>query len=332
MMFRGSEPSSVFLGEYLKPIRSFLADPNVSEISCNGPGGVFVERRGVSGMSFHAVDAFTSENISVLAEQVAALSNQMINREHPLLSASLSGGERIQVVLPPCCEFGAFSIRKKSANSFSLDDFNDSGAFSSIALGDVDGRDNVMQDLKLLFDKRRIKEMLQLAVLKQKNIIISGGTSSGKTTFFNAVASVIPAGDRLVTIEDTRELDLIQENQLNLLASKGGQGQANVSVNDLLEASLRLRPDRILVGELRGSEAYTFLRAIQTGHPGSITTLHADTPRAAFNQLVLMITQAGLGLDRETIMGFLLSIVDVVIQMRRDGSERRVSEVYLKDE
>ena len=167
------------------------------------------------------------------------------------------------------------------------------------------------------------------AIKSRKNILLSGGTSSGKTTFLNAISKEVDHYERLITIEDTPEVELAQPNVFRMLASKGGQGEAKVTIQDLLEASLRLRPERILLGEIRGSEAYTFLQAVNTGHPGSITTLHADSPTGAFERLALMVMQADLGLRREEIMAYVRSVVEVVIQLKRlPGGQRSVSEIY----
>ena len=158
---------------------------------------------------------------------------------------------------------------------------------------------------------------------------MSAALRPAKTTFFNAIARAIPEEERLLSIEDTPELELPQPNTFRLLASKGGQGLAKVSIQDLLEASLRLRPDRILLGELRGAEAYTFLQAVNTGHPGSISTLHADSPRAAFERLALMVMQANLGLGRDEILEYIRSVIEIIVQLTRlPNGERIVSEIY----
>ena len=143
----------------------------------------------------------------------------------------------------------------------------------------------------------------------------------------------IPKEERLITCEDAREVNLSDHpNRLHLLASKGGQGRAKVTIQDLIEACLRLRPDRIIVGELRGAEAFSFLRAINTGHPGSISTLHADTPQMALEQLKLMVMQAGLGMPPEEIRDYIAHVVDVVVQLKRgSGGRRYISEIYFKN-
>ena len=138
----------------------------------------------------------------------------------------------------------------------------------------------------------------------------------------------IDPAERIITIEDTQEVRPAQKNHLSLLATRGDQGTAKVTVQNLLEASLRLRPDRILLGELRGEEAYTFLRAVNTGHPGSLSTVHADTPRGALEQIGFMVMQANLGLQHNQVMDYIRSIVDVVVQLKRSGGVRRISEVW----
>ncbi len=178
----------------------------------------------------------------------------------------------------------------------------------------------------------RIKDFLHRSVIYKKNIIVSGGTSTGKTTFTNAMIKAIPAEERLITVEDAREIELsAHANRVHLLSSKGGQGRAKVNTQDLIEACLRLRPDRIIVGELRGLEAFSFLRAINTGHPGSISTLHADTPKMAFEQLKLMVMQAGLGMSPAEILNYIKNVIDIVVQVKRGDKGRRfVSEIYFK--
>lgn len=204
------------------------------------------------------------------------------------------------------------------------------GAFSSTATKEVlDENDAILLDL---LQKSLIKDFLTHAIKSKKNIIISGGTSTGKTTFTNAALLAIPEHERLITVEDAREISLPNHpNKIHLLASKGGQGRAKVTTQDLIEACLRLRPDRIIVGELRGTEAFSFLRAINTGHPGSISTLHADTPTMALEQLKLMVMQAGLGMPPAEIKQYIISVIDIVVQLKRgDGGRRYISEVYYK--
>jgi type IV secretion system protein VirB11 len=184
-----------------------------------------------------------------------------------------------------------------------------------------------------LLDAGNVKQFIQEAVLAKKNIIISGGTSTGKTTFFNATLKVIPPTERIITCEDAREIIIPHlPNRVHLVASKGGQGRAQVDMQALIEASLRLRPDRLMLGELRGKEAFTFMRAVNTGHPGSISTLHADTPALAMEQLILMIMQAGMGITRDQIRNYVENVINVIIQLKRGAKGSRfVSEIYFKE-
>jgi len=320
----------IFLAKFIEPIRHWLEDDRVSEVCVNEPGTVWVERAGERGMTRHETPDMDAKRIEHLARQVAAKSSQSINAQKPLLSAALPTGERIQFVLPPCAPSGGgFSIRKQVVQNLSLDDYVKTGAFAqSVVTGDNAPSPADARLLKLL-DARDIPAFITTAIKARKNIIVAGGTSTGKTTFLNAITKEIDTHERLITIEDTPEVVLEQPNVFRLLVSRGDQGDAHVNIQDLLEASMRLRPDRILLGELRGAEAYTFLQAINTGHPGSITTLHADSPGGAFERLALMVMQSRLGLGRDEIMAYIRSIVDIVIQLSRqpDGS-RVISEVY----
>ncbi len=323
--------SIVALETYLAPLKSFFAQEGVSEISINRPGEVWVEIHG--DMHRHAVPEFDFEHLKSLARLVAQSTDQHVGEETPLLSANLPGGYRVQVVYPPACETGTivFSIRKQAILHLDLDGYEALGAFQATS---VQQRENEAdKTLRALLDKGRIKEFIQTAVRLRKNIIVSGGTSTGKTTFLNAMLKAIPATERVITCEDAREIDLNHlPNHAHLIVSKGGQGRAQVTMQDLIEACLRLRPDRIMVGELRGKEAFSYLRAINTGHPGSISTLHADTPLLAMEQLILMIMQAGLGITREQIKDYVGHVVHIIVQLKRGDKGRRfVSEVYFKE-
>ena len=156
---------------------------------------------------------------------------------------------------------------------------------------------------------------------------MSGGTGTGKPTFLNALLKEVPLNERLVLIEDAAEIRLVHENAIGLVAVKGETGEARVDVESLLQAALRMRPDRIIVGELRGVEAFTFLRAVNTGHPGSVTTLHADTPNGALEQLALMALQTGTAMTHADIMAYVRSVVDVIVQLERQDGVRQVREI-----
>lgn len=322
--------SGHYLTQYLKPLRPWLDGEGISEISINEPGRVWIEAIGKPREEF-VVKELTNNLLAQLSRQIAASTDQLINAEKPLLSAVLPSGERVQIVAPPAAPNGyAFSIRKQVLKSMNLDDYAGQGAFDMTSLSKKADLSNEVKALKARLKDNDVHGFLTLAVQSHQNIVISGGTSTGKTTFLNALLQEIPDDERIITIEDTREVSLPHGNTLNLIAAKGDQGKSLITIQDLLEATLRLRPDRIILGELRGKEAYTFLRAINTGHPGSICTLHADSPAGAIEQLSLMVLQANLGLSRSEIRDYVASMVDIVIQLKREGSRRYVSAIQFK--
>ena len=318
------------LETYLRPLQGIFEEDGVNEISINRPGEAWVEKRG--DIRHELIPQLEFSHLRELAQLIAQSTEQRISEENPLLSATLPTGFRIQIVIPPACEPGTIgmSIRKPSAMNLDLDGYEKLGAFENTVIEEEVDENTII--LKELLDKKDIKNFLLQSVVRKKNIIISGGTSTGKTTFTNAMLKAIPANERIITCEDAREIELKDHpNRMHLLASKGGQGRAKVTTQDLIEACLRLRPDRIIVGELRGSEAFSFLRAINTGHPGSISTLHADTPKMALEQLKLMVMQAGLGMPPDQIKEYILNVVDIVVQLKRgDKGRRYISEIYFK--
>lgn len=315
------------LETYLGPLKEMLDRDGVNEISINRPGEAWVE---IKGDSFREeLPMLTLEHLMTLGRLIAQSTSQMVSEEKPLLSATLPAGYRVQVVFPPACEQKtvAMSIRKANALNMNLDQYEALGTFQSTSSKRIDDPNNGI--LKDLLDAGKIKEFLQTAIKVKKNIVISGGTSSGKTTFANAAFKAIPMHERLITVEDAREIILEQPNRVHLMVSKGEQGRAKVTTQDLIEACLRLAPSRIIVGELRGAEAFSYLRAVNTGHPGSIATLHADTPALAFEQLTLMVMQAGLGMTREEIKGYIMNVIEIVVQLKKGEKGRRyVSEIY----
>jgi type IV secretion system protein VirB11 len=319
------------LATYLRPLEKLFAEEGIQEISINKPGEAWVERFG--DMRYEALPEFTLEHLQSLGHLIAQSTSQSISAEKPLLSATLPGGYRIQVVFPPAVEGKsiAMSIRKQAALQLTLDDYERMGAFDRTITGTVP--ENIAdRELKELYARGDVKQFIIRAVQHKKNIIVSGGTSTGKTTFLNAALRALHPEERIITVEDAREVRLENiANRVHLLASKGGQGLAKVTTQDLIEACLRLRPDRIIVGELRGAEAFSYLRAVNTGHPGSIASLHADSPQLAIEQLILMIMQADLGITRDQIKAYVESVVQVVIQLKRgEKGVRYVSEIYYK--
>lgn len=315
-----------FLEKTLERLKPFLSDDRVSEISVNRPGELFVERLGVSSMERVKDAQFTADWIRTLSERVAGSTNQVVNDEHPILSASLPSGERFQCVLPPAAPAGgAISIRKQVIHDIGLDVYQQRGAFEGTRVGRQLSLSAAEEELAAMMQRDfDAMEFLRAAVRLRVSIVVSGGTSTGKTTFLNALLKEIPEEERIVTIEDTRELKPITPNTVALLASKGDQGRAKVTQQQLLEASLRMRPDRLMLGELRGAEAFSFLQAINTGHPGSLTTVHANSGRSAYERLALMVMQSGMDLKKQEIIDYLKEVIPIVVQLARLPDGRRV--------
>jgi type IV secretion system protein VirB11 len=319
---------SPLLEAELQPLRRFLDQDDISELSINRPGVLFIERLGRNDMEQVISSEFTSAWIGKLAERVAGSTDQLVNAERPILSAALPSGERFQCVLPPAApDGGAISIRKQVIKEISLSGYKEAGAFSETKMGRSLELSDAEQELIGLVDGDPM-EFLSCAVKGRVSIVVSGGTSTGKTTFLNALLKEIPSSERIITIEDTRELKPTTPNTLALIASKGDQGKARVDAQSLLEASLRMRPDRLLLGELRGAEAFAFLQAINTGHPGSLTTVHANSAHSAYERLAFMVMQGGVQLGKVEILDYLKEVIPVVVQLARGpGGRRVVSEI-----
>ena len=303
-----------YLDFYLTPLQPFLLDERVTDIFLNRPGELWVERLGGQIDRFELPD--WDEDFSWrLARQIAHVSHQGISRAHPLLAATLPGGARVQIVAPPASLHGVtFAFRRHLAAAPLLSTYNEiSGSKPEPTILRKTGGAS-----------ESFAEQLSQAVRDRKTIVISGGTGSGKTTLLNSLLAEISGEERLITIEDAPELRPPHANIVRLISSRGGLGEAGVTSRDLLEASLRLRPSRILLGELRGAEAFTFLRAINTGHPGSVTTVHADTPERALIQIALMTQQAGLGLNYEDAHRLAVETIDLLVQMDYRGGRRAV--------
>lgn len=329
-----AEQKHHFLNRALEPLRPFLDDSQVVEISINSPGQVYVERLGSAHMEHYEIPELTADEIVNIGERVAATTNQFINRSSPILSAALPTGERIQIVLPPAApEGGAVSIRKQVISNFTLDDYRDQGSLDQVTVA-VGGLSETDHTLIERLSAKDIYGFIRTAIIDRMSILISGGTSSGKTTFLNACLKSVDPHERIITLEDTRELFPPQNNAVHLLASRGDQGTASVTIQSLLEASLRMRPDHLFVGEVRGSEAFAFLRAINTGHPGSMSTVHADTPLGAYEQLAMMVMQSGLSAayPKADLISYIQSVIPIVIQLRREGGRRGVSEIFFARE
>jgi type IV secretion system protein VirB11 len=319
----------VYLKSYLAPLSFALDRADVTDIYINRPGELWIETLG-GAIERHDAPALDGALLARLARQVAALNHQGISREHPLLSASLPDGSRIQIAAPPATRGDlAIAIRKHVSADLTLDDYVSAGGFRGIRKTG-DAQTAALDRVRSLINEGDIASALREAVRGRLNILISGGTSSGKTTFLNALIREIPIEERLILIEDTPEMRLAHENAVGLIAARSALGEAAVTANDLVSASLRMRPDRIILGELRGPEAFAFLRAINTGHPGSMTTIHADSVERAFEQLALLVLEGGSTLQREDILAYVRTTVDLVLQLSRDTMGRSVSGLFLR--
>ncbi len=319
------EFGSVYLHSYLEPLRPWLDADDVTEILVNRPGEIWVERTGQPAMERCDLPALDTSLLTRLSHQIARSSFQGISRETPLLSATLPGGVRVQIIAPPATRNGHMvAFRKHVLNDIDVQQFlaqTGTSAFGSPS----DDKQQMEQmaacgDMKALFD---------FIVARRKTVLISGGTSSGKTTLLNALIKEIPRQERIVVIEDAPELKLTHPNSIGLVAVAGHQGEAMVTTDDLMRASLRMRPDRLIIGELRGPEVVTFLRAINTGHPGSFASIHASSTDGALEQVALMCLQAGIGLSRDDTLSYARSMIDVVIQLRRESGQRFFEEIKI---
>ncbi len=329
---RAGDTSSLELT--LRPLQPLLADREVTELCINGPGEAFLETR--AGWKRVPLEFADFDWCLRLAKLVANSSHQRIDEQAPLLSASLPGGERIQLVIPPATPSRtvAVTIRRPSAELWSLEDLALRGIFRATrrASGALD---EVETELLRLLEAREYERFMRLAVHSRKNILVSGPTGSGKTTWTKALIREIAPDERLITIEDARELVLDRHpNHVRLFYSKDDQGLARVTPKQLLECCLRMKPDRVLLAELRSEEAFDYLRNVNSGHPGSITSVHAASAELAFEQLVLLVKQsrAGSELARRDIKSLLYMLIDIVIQFGVECHERFIKEIWYQPE
>lgn len=306
----------------LEPLRPYLQNADVTDIFINEPGSIWVEQGGQVARHF-ACPSFTPNWLAMLAQQVAARNHQGISRAHPILSGALPDGSRIQIVSAPATRgVMAIAIRKHTQTRLVLNDYLTGGAFSTTRTIRLTDPSPPMQTP--IDEAGEMSAFLADAVRNRRNILISGGTGSGKTTFLNALLRMADPHERIILIEDTPEIQLDHANMVSLLAVKGDQSEARVTTDDLLQAALRMRPDRLIVGELRGLEAASFLRAINSGHPGSISTIHANDPRGAIEQLCMILLQAGSALRRDDLQAYIDQTIDIVVQLERTTAGRKI--------
>jgi pilus assembly protein CpaF len=282
------------------PIEPFLADETVSEVMVNGPNQIYIER--IGRLSQVSARFINNDSLMRVIERIVTPLGRRIDEGVPMVDARLPDGSRVNAIIPPLSLIGpVLTIRKFAKQRFSMDRLVETGALTP-----------------------HMAEFLKLCVHFRKNIIVSGGTGSGKTTFLNALSESIPTSERIVTIEDAAELRLVQPHVLSLEARPPNvEGRGEVTIRDLVRNALRMRPDRIIVGECRGGEALDMLQAMNTGHDGSLTTGHANSPRDLLSRLEVMVLMAGMDLPVRAIREQISSAVDIIVQQTRFSDGRR---------
>ncbi len=322
------------LGLTLRHLGPLLANPEVTELCINRPGEAYVETS--AGWHREPLEFADFDWCKRLAKLIANATRQRIDESAPLLSATLPGGERVQVVLPPATTAGcvAITIRRPADTVWSIEQLAQRGVFRRTRdASQAQGAEE--QELLGLLKGGHYETFMRRAVRARKNILVSGPTGSGKTTWTKALILEIPPEERLVTIEDAQELVLDRHpNHVRLFYSKDDQGLARVTPKQLLESCLRMKPDRILLAELRAGEAFDYLRNVNSGHPGSITSVHAASAELAFEQLVLLVKQnpGGRDLTRCDIKSLLYLVIDVVIQFGVERHERFIKQIWYDPE
>ena len=315
-----------YLNEYLAPLVPWLEDDAVSEIAINPDGRIWIEREGQDtleeGTPSMPVDA------TRLARTIAGAAGLKISEAHPILSARTdwkSRQIRVQAVLPPAIDQGAaLSFRRYRAADRTLRDFPFLAGANAPAMARIAKRRDAIAKLVRSGDS---EAALRTAVTDRLNVLISGGTSSAKTTLARAMIARISPAERLITIEDARELHPRQPNRVELVADRDEASPRSATL--LLQSALRMRPDRIVVGELRGREAWTFLEAINTGHGGSLTTIHAEHPEMALERIAMMVTGAGITMPYGEVLRYVRASIDLIVQLARIGGRRGIVEIAL---
>ena len=288
---------------FLRPIAHLIIDPEISEVMVNGAQHVFVERNG----TLEVIDGvqLDERNLRVAVKNIARAVGDDISEEQPILDARLPDGSRVAAVFPPCSLGGAtLTIRKFQPRFFTIEELLRS---DMVSLSDI--------------------AQIQRAVSGGHTILISGGTSTGKTTLLNAIGATLPPRDRIVIIEDTAELHLPHANQVRLEARRAQRELPAVTIRDLLKAALRHRPDRIIVGEVRGPEAYDLLEALNTGHAGSLSTIHANSAAQALHRFASCAVQSGVDVPYEVLRQQIAACVHLIVHLERRDGRRRVAEV-----
>jgi pilus assembly protein CpaF len=289
---------------YLRQIENLILDPEISEIMLNSPTDIFIEKQGV----MEKVQGITipTDQLRVAVQNIARSLGDDISEEKPILDSRLPDGSRIAAVLPPCSIHGiTLTIRKFNTRSFTIDDL--------IRIGTI---------------TEPMADLLKIAIQDRKNILISGGTGTGKTTLLNILADFIPDEDRLVVIEDTAEIHIRKPNLVRFEARRQqGPKIPAVTIRDLLKASLRHRPERTILGEIRGEEAFDLLQALNTGHSGSLSTIHANSASQALSRLASCVLQSGIELPYKAIKANIADSIHLLVHIKRRHAKRFISEI-----
>ena len=292
----------------LGPIEPFLQDSSVSEVMVNGPDSIYIERSG------HLIKTETrfrnAEHLMHIIDRIVSAVGRRVDESSPMVDARLLDGSRVNVIIPPLSLIGpCLTIRKFSRDVLTVDKMIEFGTFDE-----------------------RMAQFLEACVRGRLNVVVSGGTGSGKTTLLNVLSAYVPESERIVTLEDSAELQLHQDNLVTLETRPANiEGEGEISMRDLVRNALRMRPDRIIVGEVRTGEALDMLQAMNTGHDGSMTTAHANSARDLLSRLETMVLMSGMELPLRAIRSQIASAVDIVVQIARmrDGSRKiiNISEV-----
>lgn len=288
---------------FLRPIQDLILDPDISEIMVNGPDQIFVEKDGY----IQAVPRvrLTSESLMVAVKNIARRLGDDISEAKPLLDSRLPDGSRVAAVIPPCSIQGVtLTIRKFNSHRFRMDNLIDVGTLTAKTAG-----------------------TLTQNVLDRKNILICGGTGGGKTTLLNTLADFIPENERIVLIEDTAEIQLHKQNVVRFEARREQNGLPPVTIRDLLRTTLRHRPDRIILGEIRGGEAFDLLQLLNTGHSGTLSTVHANSAAQGISRFTTCVLQSGIEMPYRAIKTNIADSLNVIVQIERRPGMRFVSQV-----
>lgn len=325
--------AAIQLSHLLSPVLAWLEDRATEELAINKPGELFVRQRGL--FSRHPV-SFSYDDLEDIAILAGALRKQDVGPRNPLCSTELPNGERLQICLPPTVPSGTVSltVRRPSFSVASLDNLDSRYATTGWNKWNQRQERNQNNHASVLaeYDKGDLQEFLRACVKNRLTMLLCGATGSGKTTMGKTLIAAIPLTERLITIEDTMELVIPHENHVRLLYSKNARGNGEVTAEQLLQASLRMRPDRILLGEMRDDAAWAYLNEVVSGHPGSISTIHGASPAQAFKKLFSLIkgSPQGSALEDATVLEILSSAIDVIVPFQTTGEEYRIGEVWLK--